>query len=88
MRQDERVLGGGSVKVIFKGMKETVKSGCKPCGRAGTKSVGVRSHKELILPSGAFKMFRINKVTEVSDSDGEWLLEEYDHAFSRYEEKA
>lgn len=67
--------------MIFKGIKETRRSGCVPCGRAGKTTGGMRTHKEIALPSQAFKMFRINQETEVSDSDGKWLLEKYGNAF-------
>ena len=71
------------MNVIFKGIKETRKSGgCGCCGRAKVSS-GIRTHKQLSLPSGRFKVFRINQVTEVLDSDGEWLLERYGDAFEQ-----
>lgn len=72
------------MKVIFKGIKETRRTGCGCCGNVRVSS-GIRTHKQLSLPSGKFIVFRINQVTEVLDSDGEWLIERYGDAFERKE---
>lgn len=72
------------MKVKFKGMKERKRGG--GCGSCGHKSSGgsvVRTHKELSLPSQQFKMFRMNQITTVSESDGEWLLARYGDAFEK-----
>lgn len=70
--------------VVFKGIKETRRTGCGCCGKARV-STGIRVHKQLSLPSGRFKVFRRGQETEVLDSDGEWLLERYGDAFVKSE---
>lgn len=77
------------MKIEFNGIKESVRGsggGCGCCGARRTPGTSrIRTHKELSLPSGRFQVFRINQVSEVLDSDGEWLLREYGDAFQRVE---
>lgn len=66
-------MGGGSVmKLIFNGVLERKSGGCN-CRRQGSQ-YGFTSQKMYILPSGACQTFITGQVTEVSDSDAEFLL--------------
>lgn len=73
-------MGSDRMRVIFNGMIEKRTRGCKPCGKARTET-GFTTVKSFMLPSGITKTFRKGRVEEVSDSDGEFLLQ-YE-AFSR-----
>lgn len=59
--------------VRFLGMVETTLSGCKCSGRKETKTFS--RHKDFYLPSGILKTFYAGREVEVSDEDGEFLLE-------------
>lgn len=60
------------MKVMFNGVIERSRSGCKCKGRT-TESRFVTS-RMYILPSGAHKTFRIGQAAEVLDMDAEFLL--------------
>lgn len=62
------------MKIIFNGIIEKRKKGCGVCGKRHTDS-SFQVSKTYILPSGVTRTFRAGQVTEVSDSDGEFLLE-------------
>jgi len=66
------------MRVRFNGVVEKRKGGCAPCAKKRGKSrVGKRyvTSKMYTLPSGQSKMFYAGRATEVSDSDGEFLLQ-------------
>ena len=57
-----------------KGMKRT--SGCSACGRRHTQRVdGVQYSTRMMLPSGRMVVFVLNHDYEVSEEDGNFLLE-------------
>ncbi len=60
------------MKVMFNGVIERSRSGCKCKGRT-TENKFVTS-KMYILPSGARKTFRVGTAVEVLDMDAEFLL--------------
>lgn len=62
------------MKVVFNGIMEVRSGGCVPCGAKLASKKIMRNSKLYILPSGMTKTFRIGKVEEVSDSDGEFLM--------------
>lgn len=58
----------------IKGMKRT--SGCSACGRRHTQRVdGVQYSTRMMLPSGRMVVFVLNHDYEVSEEDGNFLLE-------------
>ena len=61
------------MKVIYKGVVEKKRRGCPVCG-SHTTHKAFQYTKEYILPSGIRKKFRAGVPTEVSDNDGDFLL--------------
>lgn len=62
------------MKVQFNGLLEKRSSGCPVCGQRRKSKHGYVTTKTFILPSGITKTFRVGKVEEVSDTDGNFLL--------------
>lgn len=62
------------MKLKFNGITERATKGCPVCGGGRKKDVAFRTTKTFILPSGITKTFRVGKVEEVSDIDGDFLL--------------
>ena len=63
------------MKIKFNGVLEKVrKSGCSVCGNKRKTSYGMATSKMYFLPSGQTKTFRVGKVSEVSEEDGNFLL--------------
>lgn len=60
------------MKIVFNGLLEKKSGGCN-CKRQGSE-YGFVQHRMYILPSGQTKTFYKDKVEEVSDGDGEFLL--------------
>lgn len=63
------------MKVKFNGILETRNGGCIPCGQKKSSRQVVATSKMYILPSGQTKTFHVGRVEEVSDKDGEFLME-------------
>ena len=63
------------MKVVFNGALETKASGCVPCQRKRVTKQSMTSKKKFFLQSGSEKLFYAGRVAEVSDDDGEKLLE-------------
>lgn len=63
------------MKVRFNGVLESKTGGCIPCGRKRASKKSITTKKEYILPSGIKKTFYIGRAEEVSDMDGEFLLQ-------------
>ena len=61
------------MKVVYNGVVESSQKGCSVCGGRKTRKT-FQFTKEYILPSGIQKKFRVGLPTDVSDSDGEFLL--------------
>lgn len=61
----------------FKGINGTERKGCSACGRKVTKTK-IKTMETFYLLSGGHKTFRIGKVEEVSDRDGEFLIKNFD----------
>lgn len=61
------------MKVVFKGIVEKGRKGCPVCGKRRSQYV-YRSRRPYILPSGSTKTFRAGVPTEVTDTDGNFLL--------------
>lgn len=61
------------MKIKFNGIIEKRSKGCPVCGKRMTDSQYVAS-KTYILPSGITRTFRVGKIEEVTDEDGEFLL--------------
>lgn len=62
-------------KVRFNGrITKSGGGGCVPCGtkRKGTSTFSTTT--SLVLPSGAFKTFRKGHITEVADTDFDYLM--------------
>lgn len=63
------------MKIKFNGvMERRAKGGCTVCGKKRKSQYGFISSKMYILPSGRTKTFRVGKVEEVDDTDGNFLL--------------
>ena len=62
------------MKVEFLGFKEQGKTGCAPCGRSKV-STTLKRDKKVVLPSGKAVFFIMGRAEEVSEEDGEFLLE-------------
>jgi len=60
------------MKIVFNGLLEKKSGGCN-CKRQGSE-YGFVQRRMYILPSGQTKTFYKDKVEEVSDGDGEFLL--------------
>ena len=69
------------MKIVFNGVMEIKRGGCKPCGarKASRKAMAMR--REYTLLSGATKTFYAGRETEVSDEDGEFLINAFPDAF-------
>lgn len=61
------------MKVKFNGVVEETRKGCKVCG-GRSFNLQMVTHKTYYLPSGRQMTFRVGRVEEVSDADGEFLL--------------
>ena len=61
------------MRVVFKGIVEKGHKGCPVCGRRKSDYI-YRSRRSYILPSGNSKTFRAGVPVEVSDRDGNFLL--------------
>lgn len=62
------------MKLIFNGILEQRNGGCKPCGHKSNSKLIMGTSKMFILPSGVSKTFFVGRESEVSDSDGAFLL--------------
>lgn len=61
------------MRIRFNGIVETRRRGCSACGKAHT-TIGFRTTKKYILPSGAFLTFRAGRCYEVSNEDAAFLM--------------
>lgn len=76
------VCGVGSMIVKFLGVKgEHKKSGCPVCGTRVRVSNTISYQKRMILPSGRIKVFLLNHEYEVSEDEGEYLIN-YHYTFN------
>lgn len=62
------------MKLQFKGLVVTGRSGCPVCGGRQASERSLISVKNFTLPSGRSITVRANKEFEVSDTDGAFLL--------------
>lgn len=65
------------MKIKFTGIKQTKKAGCPVCGT----SKGVRTYKRrerFYLPSGRVEIFIAGETVTINDSDGKWLIENFE----------
>lgn len=62
------------MKIVFNGIIEKARKGCSACGRRRTENQFMMS-KTYILPSGRSQTFRVGQVVDVSDKDGNFLLQ-------------
>lgn len=62
------------MKVKFNGIMEYRKKGCGVCGKRAQGKTSFVTSKTYILPSGRSKTFTVNRVEEVSEMDGKFLL--------------
>lgn len=63
------------MKVKFNGIMERKKGGCSKCGAKSSSTYKMMPSKMFILPSGKTVTFFVNRETEVSDTDGDFLLQ-------------
>lgn len=61
--------------VKFNGIMERKQGGCSKCGAKSSSTYKVMPSKAFILPSGKTVTFYVNRETEVSDADGDFLLQ-------------
>ena len=62
-------------KVRFNGrITKSGGGGCVPCGRKKNSTSTFTTTTSLSLPSGAFKTFRKGQITEVADTDFDYLM--------------
>ena len=59
------------MRIVFLGMLERKEGGCACRRRSGSQQVTTRT---FYLPSGKLKTFRAGRPEDVSESDGEFLL--------------
>lgn len=62
------------MKIMFNGIIEKTRKGCGACGRRRTENQFMTS-RTYILPSGITKTFIAGRVEDVSDRDGNFLLQ-------------
>lgn len=62
------------MKIIFNGVLEKRTGGCVPCGTKRTSKKTMVTSKRYILPSGITKHFYVGREEEVSEEDGEFLM--------------
>lgn len=74
------------MRIVFNGIIEKSRKGCGVCGRRRTENQFL-DHKTYILPSGVSKTFRVGQAVEVSDRDGNFLLN-YKYQTPEGEEKS
>ena len=71
--------------VKFLGVKgERKKTGCPVCGTRVRTSNTISYTKRMILPTGRVMIFVLNKTYEVSDEEGQFLLD-YHYTYNREE---
>lgn len=63
------------MKVVYKGQIEKVETGCIPCGARRKGKSRFVTAKSFHVPSGRYITFHIDQVVEVSERDGNFLLE-------------
>jgi len=61
------------MKIKFNGIYQRESKGCPVCGKR-SYNTNYAAIKTYILPSGITKTFRLGRVEEVSQMDGEFLL--------------
>ena len=61
--------------VKFNGIMERKHGGCSKCGAKSSTKYKMMPSKMFILPSGRTETFFVNRETEVSDADGDFLLQ-------------
>lgn len=61
--------------VKFNGIMQRKSGGCSKCGAKSSSVYKMMPSKMFILPSGRTETFFVNRETEVSDSDGEFLMQ-------------
>lgn len=61
--------------VKFNGIMERKQGGCSKCGAKSSSTYKIMPSKMFILPSGKTVTFYVNRETEVSDADGDFLLQ-------------
>lgn len=69
-------MGDSALKVIFKGVRESRVSGCSSCGSRRQMSGTFERTKKMILPSGMTRTFVAGRAETVSESDGQFLLDQ------------
>jgi len=65
------------MKVKFIGIKSQEKSsgGCLACGQKRVSQFSYTHAKRMVLPSGRAQLFTMGKTYEVSEKEGQFLLE-------------
>lgn len=61
--------------VKFNGIMQRKQGGCSKCGAKSSTTYKMMPSKMFILPSGRTVTFFVNREIEVSDTDGEFLLQ-------------
>lgn len=61
------------MKIKFNGVKEKSRKGCSVCGGKSSRMTMTTS-KTYYLPSGTRMTFRVGRIENVSDADGQFLL--------------
>ena len=61
------------MKVVFKGVVEEARKGCKVCGGRSFNRQMV-THKAYYLPTGRHVYFRVGRAEEVTEAEAEFLL--------------
>lgn len=62
------------MRIVFNGIIEKARKGCGACGKRRTENQFMMS-KTYILPSGRSQTFRVGQEVDVSDRDGNFLLQ-------------
>lgn len=63
------------MRIKFNGVLEKKNGGCSACGKKSKSSYGFTNSKLYHMASGRSQVFRTGEVYEVSDIDGNFLLQ-------------
>lgn len=75
MQTDKQIVGHRSMIVKFNGIMQKKQGGCSKCGQKSSSQYRMMPSKMFILPSGRTVTFFVGREEEVSESDGQFLLQ-------------
>lgn len=75
MQTNKQIVGHRSMIVKFNGIMQRKQGGCSKCGQKSSSSLKLMTSKTFILPSGRTVPFLVGREVEVSEADGQFLLQ-------------